>query len=158
MRFLLRLLLNGIAIIVAAWFIPGVHLAGIVPALIAGALLGFVNALVRPILLLLTLPFTLITLGLFIFVVNAICFALTAALVPGFEINGFLSAFFGAILVSLVSWVLNALLGDDTERRDWAAAHFAPAVRAAPASLRAVGAACSRRTRGRGRVLPSHTR
>jgi putative membrane protein len=118
MRFLLRLLLNGIAIIVAAWFIPGVRLAGIVPAIIAGALLGFVNALVRPILLLLTLPFTLITLGLFIFVVNAICFALTAALVPGFEISGFFSAFFGAILVSLVSWVLNALLADDTERRN----------------------------------------
>ena len=118
MRFLLRLLLNGIAIIVAAWFVPGVQLAGIVPALLAGALLGFVNALVRPILLLLTLPFTLITLGLFIFVVNAICFALTAALVPGFEISGFFSAFFGAIVVSLVSWVLNAMLADDAERRD----------------------------------------
>jgi putative membrane protein len=118
MRFLVRLLLNGLAIIVAAWFIPGVQLAGIVPALIAGALLGFVNALVRPILLLLTLPFTLITLGLFIFVVNAICFALTAALVPGFEISGFFAALFGAIVVSLVSWVLNAMLTDDTERRN----------------------------------------
>jgi putative membrane protein len=118
MRFLLRTLLNGIAIIVSAWFIPGVQLTGIVPALFAGVLLGFVNALVRPILLLLTLPFTLITLGLFIFVVNAICFALTAALVPGFDISGFFAAFFGAIVVSLVSWVLNALLADDTERRN----------------------------------------
>ena len=117
MRFLLRLLLNGIAIIVAAWFIPGVVLTGIAPALLAGALLGFVNALIRPILLLLTLPFTLITLGLFIFVVNAICFALTAALVPGFDISGFWAAFFGAIVVSLVSWVLNSLLADDSERR-----------------------------------------
>ena len=118
MRFLLRLLLNGIAIIVAAWFIPGVTLTGIVPALFAGAILGFVNALIRPILLLLTLPFTLITLGLFIFVVNAICFALTAAIVPGFEISGFFAALFGAIVVSLVSWVLNAMLTDDAERRD----------------------------------------
>ena len=118
MRFLLRTLLNGIAIVVAAWFIPGVQLAGIVPALIAGVLLGFVNALIRPILLLLTLPFTLLTLGLFIFVVNAICFALTAALVPGFEISGFFAAFFGAIVVSLVSWVLNAILADETERRN----------------------------------------
>jgi putative membrane protein len=118
MRFLLRLLLNGTAIVVAAWFIPGVVLTGIVPALLAGALLGFVNALIRPILLLLTLPFTLITLGLFIFVVNAICFALTAALVPGFEISGFLAAFFGAIVVSLVSWVLNSLLADESERRN----------------------------------------
>jgi putative membrane protein len=118
MRFLLRTILNGIAIVVAAWFIPGVHLSGIVPALIAGVLLGFVNALIRPILLLLTLPFTLLTLGLFIFVVNAICFALTAGLVPGFDISGFFSAFFGAIVVSLVSWVLNAILADETERRN----------------------------------------
>jgi len=118
MRFLLRLLLNGIAIIIAAWFVPGVYLGGIVPALLAGAILGFVNALVRPILLLLTLPFTLITLGLFIFVVNAICFALTAAVVPGFEISGFFAALFGAIIVSLVSWALNAMLTDDAERRD----------------------------------------
>jgi putative membrane protein len=117
MRFLLRLLLNGVAIIVTAWLIPGVVLTGIVPALFAGALLGFVNAIIRPILLLLTLPFTLITLGLFIFVVNAICFALTAALVPGFEISGFFAAFFGAILVSVVSWALNTML-PDSERRD----------------------------------------
>jgi putative membrane protein len=117
MRFLARLLLNGLAIIVAAWFVPGVRLAGVVPALVAGVILGFVNAIVRPILLLLTLPFTLLTLGLFIFVVNAICFALTAALVPGFDINGFFSAFFGALLVSLVSWLLNAVFADDTDRR-----------------------------------------
>ena len=117
MRFLARLLLNGLAILVAAWLIPGVRLAGSVPALVAGTILGVVNALVRPILLLLTLPFTLITLGLFIFVVNAICFALTAALVPGFEIDGFFSAFFGALLVSIVSWLLNALLADDADRR-----------------------------------------
>ena len=117
MRFLVRLLVNGLAIMVAAWFLPGVRLAGPVPALLAGAILGFVNALVRPVLLLLTLPFTLITLGLFIFVVNAVCFALTAALVPGFEINGFFTALVGAILVSVVSWILNALFADTNERR-----------------------------------------
>ena len=117
MRFLVRLLLNGIAIIVAAWFVPGVQLAGIVPAIFAGMLLGFVNALVRPVLLLLTFPFTLLTLGLFIFVVNAICFALTAALVPGFDLSGFFAAFFGALVVTMVSWVMNALLADNSERR-----------------------------------------
>jgi putative membrane protein len=117
MRFLLRLLLNGIAIVVAAYLVPGVQLTGLVPALLAGAILGFVNAIIRPILLLLTLPFTLITLGLFIFVVNAICFALTAALVPGFEISGFFAAFFGALLASVVSWLLNTIL-PDAERRN----------------------------------------
>src|SRR4029078_4598909 len=105
MLFLLRLLLNGLAIMVAAWFVPGVRLAGVVPAILAGALLGLVNALVRPVLLLLTLPFTLLTLGLFIFIVNAICFALTAALVPGFDLSGFFAAFFGALVVTIVSWV-----------------------------------------------------
>jgi putative membrane protein len=110
MRFILRLLLNGVAIMVAAWFVPGIYLSGLVPALIAGVILGFVNALIRPILILLTLPITLLTLGLFIFVVNAICFKLTAALVPGFEIRGFFAAFFGALVVSLVSWMLNALV------------------------------------------------
>jgi putative membrane protein len=110
MMFLARLLLNGIAILVAAWLIPGLELADTVSALIAGALLGFVNALVRPVLLLLTLPFTLITLGLFIFVVNAICLGLTAALVPGFSISGFWAALFGALVVSVVSWILNGLL------------------------------------------------
>jgi len=116
MRFLARLLLNGLAIVVAAWFVPGVRLAGPVPAILAGAILGFVNAVVRPILLLLTLPFTLLTLGLFIFVVNAICFALTAALVPGFELTGFTAAFLGALVVSIVSWGLNAVLADDRNR------------------------------------------
>jgi len=117
MRFLLRLLLNGLAIMVAAWFVPGVRLAGVVPAIVAGMILGFVNALVRPVLLLLTLPFTLLTLGLFIFIVNAVCFALTAALVPGFDLSGFFAAFFGALVVTMVSWLLNALLADNPDRR-----------------------------------------
>lgn len=112
MRFLLRLVLNAVAIAVAAWFVPGVHVTGLPPALIAGVLLGLVNALVRPLLLILTFPFTLLTLGLFIFVVNAICFGLTAALVPGFALDGVLAAFFGALVVTLVSWVLSALLPD----------------------------------------------
>ena len=111
MSFLVRLLLNGIAIVVAAWLVPGITLTGLVPAVIAGAILGVVNALVKPILIILTLPFTLVTLGLFLFVVNAICLALTAALVPGFGIDGFFSAFLGALLVTVVSWILNAVAG-----------------------------------------------
>lgn len=116
MRFLARVLLNALAIAAAAWAVPGVQLAGPGPAIIAGILLGFVNALVRPVLILLTLPFTLLTLGFFLFVVNAICFALTAALVPGFDLSGFSAAFFGALVVTLVSWVVNAVIAD-AERR-----------------------------------------
>jgi putative membrane protein len=115
MRFLVRLLLNTVAIAVAAYLVPGVVLTGPGPAILAGIILGFVNAIVRPVLIILTLPFTLLTLGLFIFVVNAICFALTAALVPGFDLSGFWAAFFGALLVTIVSWVLNGLLADIRE-------------------------------------------
>jgi len=110
-RFIARFLLNGIAIVVAAWLVPGIALAGAVPAVIAGVVLGIVNALVKPVLIILTLPFTLVTLGLFLFVVNAICLALTAAFVPGFSIDGFVAAFFGALLITVVSWALNAVAG-----------------------------------------------
>ena len=116
MRFLARLVLNGLAIIIAAWLLPGIHIASPMSALLAGVILGFVNAIVRPVLFFLTLPLTLLTLGLFIFVLNAICFGLTALLVPGFSIDGFFSAVFGALLVSVVSWILNGLVVGRRER------------------------------------------
>jgi putative membrane protein len=116
MRFLARLVLNGLAIIVAAWLLPGIQITSPLAALVAGVILGFVNAIVRPVLFLLTLPLTLLTLGLFIFVLNAICFALTAWLVPGFSVDGFFSAVFGALLVSIVSWILNGLVVGRRER------------------------------------------
>ncbi len=117
MRFLARLVLNGVAIILAAYVLPGIHIAGLFAAFVAGVILGFVNAIVRPVLFFLTLPLTLITLGLFIFVLNAICFALTAWLVPGFSVDGFWWAVFGALLVSIVSWILNGLVVGKKERR-----------------------------------------
>jgi putative membrane protein len=116
MRFLARLVLNGVAIVLAAYVLPGLHVDGPLAALAAGAILGFVNAIVRPILFLLTLPLTLITLGLFIFVLNAICFGLTAWLVPGFSVDGFWWALLGALLVSIVSWSLNGLFVGKRER------------------------------------------
>jgi len=116
MRFLARLVLNGLAIIIAAWLLPGIHITSTLSALLAGVILGFVNAIVRPVLFFLTLPLTLLTLGLFIFVLNAICFALTAWLVPGFSVDGFFSALVGALLVSVVSWILNGLVVGRRER------------------------------------------
>ncbi len=117
MRFLVRLLLNGIAIIVAAWLLPGIHITSPFAGLVAGIILGFVNAIVRPVLFVLTLPFTLVTLGLFIFVLNAICFGLTAWLVPGFSVDGFWWALLGALLVTVVSWILNGVFVGGRERR-----------------------------------------
>ncbi|HYT77004.1 MAG TPA: phage holin family protein [Vicinamibacterales bacterium] len=116
MRFLLRLLLNGIAVMVAAYLIPGIRLATPATAIIAGIVLGLVNAIIRPVLILLTLPFTILTLGLFIFVVNTICLALAAWLVPGFSISGFGAAFVGALVITLVSWLLSGLLIDKRSR------------------------------------------
>jgi putative membrane protein len=110
------MLLNGIAIIVAAWLLPGLDVTGPGPALLAGLLLGVVNALVRPVLFILTLPLTLVTLGLFLFVLNALCLGLVAWLVPGFSMAGFWSALFGALVVSVVSWILNGLLIGPKER------------------------------------------
>jgi putative membrane protein len=117
MRFLARMVLNGIAIVIAAWLVPGLQLTGVLPALVAGAILGVVNALVRPVLLILTLPLTLVTLGFFIFIINALCLGLTAAIVPGFEITGFWAAFFGSLLVSIVSWILNGVFASDLPAR-----------------------------------------
>ena len=116
MRFLLRLLLNGVAVFLAAQLIPGIGVASPGAALAAGIVLGLVNAIIRPLLILLTLPVTLLTLGLFIFVVNAICLALAAWFVPGFTISGFAPALIGALVVSITSWLLNALLIDKKPR------------------------------------------
>ncbi len=110
MRFLARLFLNGVAIIVASYFVSGLRIDTPVAALVAGVFLGVVNALIRPVLIVLTLPLTLVTLGLFIFVVNSACLALTAAFVPGFSIDDFSSAFVGALIVTVVSWILSGLL------------------------------------------------
>ncbi len=112
MGFLIRALVNALAIFLAATVVPGMKISGMVAALVAGLILGLVNALVRPILLFLTLPLTLVTLGLFLFVLNALCLWLTSLLVPGFAVHGFWAAFWGACLVSAVSWLLNSFLSD----------------------------------------------
>ena len=117
MRFLIRVVLNAVAIAAAAYVVPGIIVSGVAAALMGGLILGFVNAIVKPVLILLTLPATLLTLGLFLFVVNAICLALTAAVVPGFDISGFWGAFVGALVVTLVSWVLNALVMTDARKK-----------------------------------------
>lgn len=112
MGFIVRVLVNAATIALAAALVPGLHLQGAVPALLAGLVLGLINALVRPVLVVLTLPLTLITLGLFLLVLNGICLALTAWLVPGFDIDGFLPATLGALVISVVSWILTAFVSD----------------------------------------------
>lgn len=112
MGFLLRVLVNAAAIYAAAALVPGIALSGLGAALIAGLVLGLINAVVRPILVLLTLPVTLLTLGLFLLVLNGLCLWLTSRLVPGFVVQGFGAAVLGALLVSVVSWLLTAFVSD----------------------------------------------
>ena len=106
--FLLRMLISAFALWVASAIVPGMTIAGTPTLLAAALLLGLVNAFVRPLALLLTLPFTIVTLGLFIVVVNAAMLGLVAALLDGFTITGFGSALLGSLVVSvvgsLVSW------------------------------------------------------
>lgn len=103
-------LLSALSLIIVAHLIPGFEVNGIAAALIASIVIGLVNATVGFVLKILTLPLTLLTFGLFLFVINALMLELAAALVPGFAVRGFFSAFFGAILLSLVSTLLRYLL------------------------------------------------
>jgi putative membrane protein len=108
----IRVLVNTAAIMLAAHLVPGLHVASLTTALIAGLVLGVINAIVRPILVLLTLPLTLLTLGFFLLVLNAFCLWLTSVFVPGFSVVGFWPAFLGALIVSVVSWILTAFVSD----------------------------------------------
>lgn len=122
-RFVVRLLINALALWVATRLVPGLVFTGSVPALVGVALVfGVLNALVRPVLILVTCPVLLLTLGLFTFVLNAIMLSLTARLSEAlgirFEAPLFLPAFLGAIVVSVVSTLLSWLLPDDRRRRE----------------------------------------
>jgi putative membrane protein len=108
---LLRWLLSALALLAVAYLYPNVKVESFLAAAIAAFALGFVNAIIRPILVILTLPVTLLTLGLFLFVINALLFWLVAEVVKGFSIQGgFLSALVGSILYSLITTVVNWLV------------------------------------------------
>ena len=109
-QFLLTWLITAISLVITAYLIPGILIKGFVVAAIAALVMGFINAIVRPILILLTLPLTLLTLGLFLFVVNAISFSLVSYFTPGFSINSFWDALFGSIILSIISSLLSQVL------------------------------------------------
>ena len=109
---LIRWAITAISLWLASKVVPGMHIAGAGTMLGAAVLLGLVNALVRPLVILLTLPLTIVTLGLFLLVVNAAMLGLVASLLDGFVLGGFWSALFGAVFVSLFSWIGAAFIGD----------------------------------------------
>jgi putative membrane protein len=109
--FVLRMLIIAGGLALAAWIVPGISVAGPGTLILAALLMGFVNAFVRPLIVLLTLPITLVTFGLFLLVVNAAMFGLVAWFLPGFAVSGFLAALFGWLIVVFVSWVASWTIG-----------------------------------------------
>src|SRR5687768_5677521 len=116
-RVLLHWLIVAASLALAAYLVPGVRVSSLEALAIGSLVLGLVNALVRPVLAFLSFPITLVTLGLFYLLVNAVCFGLAAWLVPGFSSHGVLASILGALVVSLASWVLGGLFGGERKRR-----------------------------------------
>ena len=108
LELLLVWMLNALALLAVANFVPGIHVEGFGSALIAAFFLGLVNTLIRPLLLLLTLPVTLITLGLFIFVINGLLFWAVGSVLRGFIVDSFWHGVLGAVLYSIFSWALSS--------------------------------------------------
>src|SRR2546425_212694 len=110
LNLLLVWLINALALLALPYLVPSVQVDGFTTALVAALLLGLVNTLIRPLLVLLMLPVTVLTLGLFVFVINGLLFWFVASFVEGFNVAGFWSAFFGAIVYALISWAASALV------------------------------------------------
>jgi putative membrane protein len=117
MYFIVRLLINMVAILIIAYLVPKViQVESWMAALVAAFVLGVVNTFVRPLLVLLTLPLTLVTFGFFLLVINGLLLWLVSAVVRGFDVNGFLGALIGAILISIVSWLLSSVVHPDKDQ------------------------------------------
>jgi putative membrane protein len=122
-RIVARWLITTGAIVVVAWLLPGIYVGrgseGVWTALVAGALLGIVNTLVKPVLMLLSCPLILMTLGLFLFVVNAASLLIASSLSRGlgfpFYVDGWGSAILGSILITIVAWILSGIFGTEAE-------------------------------------------
>jgi putative membrane protein len=110
--FLIRWLILTCSIIITSYLMEGIVIKGFLSAFFAAAFLGILNAFFRPILFILTLPITIVTLGLFTFVLNAIMLLMVSGIVSGFEVRGFGSAVFGSLLISLVSWFLTSFISE----------------------------------------------
>ena len=110
MKIFIRWLLLAAALLLVAEIYPGVRISGFGEAMVAALVLGLLNTLVRPILVLLTLPVTVLTLGLFLFVINALMFYFAAALLGGFNVDGFVAALIGSLLYSLCGLVIDAAM------------------------------------------------
>ena len=110
---LIRWLVLTVAILAAAYLLAGIQITGLPAAIFAALVLGILNALFRPILLILTLPLNILTLGLFTFVINALLLMMASGVIGGFHVAGFWTAVVGSLIISLVSWALTSLISDE---------------------------------------------
>jgi putative membrane protein len=101
---LIRWLISAVSLLIVSYLVPGIEVQGFFYALLAAVFLGVLNAVVRPIIIILTLPLTIFTLGLFLFVVNGIMLMLVSAVIKGFSVNGFWAAVGGALVLSIINW------------------------------------------------------
>jgi len=113
MNWITMILLNALALVLADYLVTDIRINGFIPALLAGLSLGIVNTIIRPVLMFFTLPFTILTLGLFILVLNAITFGIAAMLVPGFHVYSIGGAFLGALFTSVIGWFLSLIFKRD---------------------------------------------
>lgn len=109
---ILRWLLLTVAIMFATYLVPGIQVAGFSSALFAAAVLGILNVLLRPLLIVITLPINILTLGLFTFVINALLLQMVSGVVSGFYVHGFWSAVLGSLVISLANWFLNSFINE----------------------------------------------
>jgi putative membrane protein len=110
LQLLARVLIGALALLLVAKVLPGVTIAGLYPAIIAAVILGILNAIVRPVLIILTLPISILTLGLFVFVINAALFMFAASFIDGFAVSGFFTALIASLLVSVVTTIGNQFI------------------------------------------------
>ena len=112
-QFIITWIITAVSLLITAHFVPGIKIDTVTAAAIGAIVLGLINAIVKPIMIILTLPLTILTLGLFLFVINALSFYLVAHLTPGFHISTFWAALLGSIVLSFVSSILSIFLGRD---------------------------------------------
>ena len=117
MRLLINLLISAIAVILVAYFLPGVTVDSFLTAIIVAIVLAVLNALLKPVLILFTIPITILTLGLFLLVINAAIILLTDALIDGFEVRSFLWALIFSLILSIVTSIFEGIAGDSDNRR-----------------------------------------
>ncbi|WP_373494775.1 phage holin family protein [Aquiflexum sp.] len=114
LNIILQLILGGIAVLIAQYILPGVHVSDFITAVVIAALIALLNITIKPILIILTIPITVLTLGLFLLVINALLIMLAAEIVPGFEIDGFWWALIFSFVLSIINSLLGVSLGGST--------------------------------------------